>query len=115
MSKRLGTRGINILALSLAEGIDHGYVRMVLDRPEAACSLLAEEGCLFFQKPVLLVWLGNRPGALGALCDVWSKAGINIEYAYGSTRTDNVGDLLIVKVNRPEDALRAACAEAESL
>ena len=55
-----------------------------------------------------MVWLGNRAGALGALCRRWADREINIEYAYGSTRPDGAGDLLVVKVDPWEPALEAA-------
>lgn len=105
LSERLGQAGLNILALSLAEGIEHGYVRMIVNDSDAACAFLKKEGLLFFCRPVLLVWLSNRKGALGALCRQWAERKVNIEYAYGSTRPDGAGDLLVVKVDQLEAAL----------
>ncbi|MBP7275609.1 MAG: hypothetical protein KBA51_05345 [Kiritimatiellae bacterium] len=108
LSERLGREGLNILAFSLAEGIDHGYVRMVVNDGDATCAFLRKQGLLFFCKPVLTVWLGNRAGALGALCRRWADRGINIEYAYGSTRPDGSGDMLVVKVDQLDAAMEAA-------
>ena len=42
VSNLLGKHDINIYALSLAEGLGHGYVRMVVDKHEEAMSVFAK-------------------------------------------------------------------------
>ena len=103
----LGDARINIHALSLAEGLGHGYVRMVVDRHPAACELLRKNGYLFFEKDVLLVEVANSPGGLAAITERWCALGINLEYAYcaGGPRVDH--GLVVVKVDRTDEALDA--------
>lgn len=103
----LGDAGINILALTLAEGLGHGYVRMVVDRPPPAGDLLRRNGYLFFEKDVLLLEVPNTPGALAGIAECWADRGINLEYAYcaGGLRVDH--GLVVVKVDRTDEALEA--------
>lgn len=106
----LGDSGINIHALTLAEGLGHGYVRMVVDRPSDAGDLLRTQGYLFFEKEVLLLEVANTPGALAEIAERWAALGINLEYAYcaGGTRVDH--GLVVVKLDRTEEALEALSA-----
>lgn len=101
----LGDRGINILALTLAEGLEHGYVRMVVDRLEEAARLLDENGYLFFEREVLLLELANEPGALGRAATRWGEAGINLEYAYCAASPGLDRGLVVVKVDQLDRAL----------
>ena len=105
LTLRLGEAGINIHALSLAEGLDHGYVRMVVDRPDEAIRQLESDGHLFFEREVILLEIPNAPSALGRVAERWGLQGINIEYVYcaGGPGVDH--GLVVVRVDRIDDAL----------
>jgi len=102
----LAARGINILALSLAEGIDHGYVRLLVDRPKEAVRVLSDTRHLFFTRDVLVARLPHQPGALASLLARWGAAGVNVEYAYSGI-ADGAA-IVAAKVDRPEAAVAAA-------
>ncbi len=103
----LGRHGINIFALSLAEGLGHGYVRMVVDRPAKALQVLKAADELVMEREVLLLELANRPGSLAAVARKLGEAGINIEYAYcaGGPRVEDRG-LVVVRVDNTKKALK---------
>ncbi|MBU1695229.1 MAG: amino acid-binding protein [Verrucomicrobia bacterium] len=105
VSLRLGRNGINIYALSLAEGIGHGYVRMVVDKPDEAIRVLREAEELVMERDVLLLELANAPGALGEVTRRLAEAKINVEYAYcaGGPGVD-IG-MVIVRVDQIDKAL----------
>ena len=44
VTKVLGKAGIDIRALYVADSTDYGILRMILDKPEAAVSVLTEAG-----------------------------------------------------------------------
>ena len=94
----LGRRRINILALSVTEGIDHGYVRMVVDRHAEAVRVLRGAGQLVIEKDVVLLELPNRPGAFARVAAQWARAGINLEYAYCANRPDVDQGLVVVRL-----------------
>lgn len=104
--RRLGEAGVNILALSLAEGIDHGYLRMVTDSPDQAVATLKKGEYLYFEKDVVLVEADSRPGVLGEVARKWGAAGINIEYCYCGTSADDKFSLLVARVSDPDKAVR---------
>ena len=80
----LSEQKINILGFTLLNSLDHGALRMVVDKPEAAVHLLGEHDMLAFENDVIFVNLPNRAGALASLTAALAKKKINVEYAYGS-------------------------------
>lgn len=55
--------------------------------------------------PQISVFLENRPGRLGALCDVLAEGGVNIEAIMVPSGTDY--GIVHLVVDRPEDAMQA--------
>lgn len=99
----LAEQGINIKAISVLDTVDHAVVRFILDDPERGEQVL-EEGHLFvFSNRVLEIPLPSRPGALAELSGKFAEAGINIEYAYGSTTSGGQG-VLYLSAEDPEAA-----------
>jgi len=98
---------INILGISVADAMDHAVLRFVVDKPSTAIHVLGETGLLVLDSDVLAVDLGNEPGQLMNLSQVLSNAGINIEYAYGGTRSEDRAGTLFLKVSDTERALEA--------
>lgn len=100
----LGEAGINIHALSATEGLDHGYVRLVVDDPDRALERLNEMKQLAYTRDVLLLEIGNRPGVLAAVAEVLGATGVNIEYAYcaGGPALDR--GLIVLRVSDVEAA-----------
>jgi hypothetical protein len=110
--KLLGDNSINMHALTVAEGIDHGYLRIVVDSENDAMALLEANGYMAFYREVLMVEISNAPGAFGFVTDTWSANGININYAYSATGPEIDRALLIVHVNDLDKAI-ACLQEAE--
>lgn len=90
---------VNVIAISVADSVDHAVVRMVVSDPGRAIDLLESHGVLVVDTEVLSVKLPNRPGALAELSEKLSKSKVNIEYAYGTAGMSTNGSLLILRVN----------------
>jgi len=101
----LGEAGINIWALTLAEGVSHGYLRMIVDTPDRAIEILRNSGYLYFEKEVLLLELANQPGGLAAVARRWGEAGVNIEYCYCASSPRVPVGLVVVKTDDPDRAI----------
>ncbi len=97
---------INIRALSVVDGVDHGIVRLILDEPEKAKGLFTQKSLPWISTQVLLVELPNRPGVLAAATKKLADSGINIEYAYGSTDGGEGASLAVFRVSDAEKAAR---------
>lgn len=105
VSRVLGQHQINIYALSLAEGIGHGYVRMVVNKQEEARQILQDAGELVMERDVLLLELSNEPGSLGQVAQFLADAGINMEYAYCAGGPSVDKGLVVVRVDDTDKAL----------
>ncbi len=95
----LGKHGVNMHALTVAEGIDHGYLRIVVDSEDDAVRILEENGYMTFKRDVVVVEISNDPGAFGVVTDIWRDNGVNINYAYSASGPKVDRALLIVNVN----------------
>ena len=78
----LASEGINMRALHIAETADYGVLRMIVDRPQRAASLLLEHGLILSMTPVLAVVVPDEPGALGKILTLLAKENIDVEYVY---------------------------------
>ncbi len=86
----LAEAGVNILALSIHDTVDHAIVRLLADRPVKALLLLEQHGLYILESDVIVMELDNRPGALAEAAQKLAHADINIQYAY-CTATDRQG------------------------
>ncbi len=101
----LAEAGINILALSIHDTVDHAIVRLIADRPVKALLLLEQLGLYILESDVVVVELENRPGALAEVARKLARADINIEYAYCSAYEHQTAGCLILRADEPERTL----------
>lgn len=97
---------VNIFGLCAIEGADQSVVRLVVDDSGQARSILKKLGLPFAESQVLSVQIGNQPGALAELSRRLARAGVNIEYAYGSAGKNTSEALILLFVSDQMKALR---------
>jgi hypothetical protein len=87
----LAEAGVNIRALSLAETIDYGVLRLIVDKPKEARAALAQSDFTVTETEVIAVEMPDRPGALASIMEVLAQRGLNVEYLYAfvGKRSDN--------------------------
>jgi hypothetical protein len=73
---------INITAITMMDSAEHGVMRVVFEKPEAAREVLTKLNMPYNETDVLCVDLANRSGALATVAEKLSKGHINISYAY---------------------------------
>ena len=91
----LGEADINIRGFSVSDTADYGILRLVVDQPDSAFSVLTEAGFTVRLDDVICIDLPDVPGGLSAVLKVVADAGVNIEYVYSLIATFvviNVGD-----------------------
>ena len=100
----LGTNGINIRALSLADTSDYGILRLIVDRPDDALDVLRKANFTLSETDVIAVEVKDKPGGLSDVLDILGEADINVEYMYAFVEklSDNA-----VMIFRIEDIERA--------
>jgi hypothetical protein len=79
-------------------------VRMVVNEPSKAASVLAEEGAVAVKTDVLFIEGGSKPGMLGTIADRLATADVNIESVYLSSSSD-LGRCVVIL--RPSDVDKA--------
>jgi hypothetical protein len=97
LCQALAQQSINILAFHscpLEKG--KSTVRLVLDNPSAAKSILDRQKTDYTETEVARVTLSHRPGEIGRAATRLGEAGINIDYGYcGVDPTTNATMLLL--------------------
>ena len=74
--------GINIRAMSLADTMDFGILRFVVDKPEKAYESLLENNFIVKLNDVIAVAIKDECGGLCDLLKTISDLDLNIEYMY---------------------------------
>ena len=105
----LARHGISIRALTIANLVDHAVVRLVVSDARKALHLLGDRGVLVTSSDVLAIDIPDEAGALADVARQLARAGVNIEYAYGSGPTR--GGRAVVYVH-PSDLRKARAALA---
>lgn len=103
----LAEAGINIRALSLAETIDYGVLRLIVDRPAEAKTALTKAGFTVSETEVIAVEMPDRPGGLAGIVDLVTKRGLNIEYLYAFVGQRGENAVVIFRIDNAEQAIAA--------
>ena len=111
VTRVLGEAGINIRALSIADTSDFGILRIIVNDPPKAYTILKDAGFTVSETEVIGVRVKDTPGGLAAVLDKMSDANLNIEYMYAFLGTSENDALVIFKI---EDHKKARIAFKES-
>ncbi|HPF20930.1 MAG TPA: ACT domain-containing protein [Syntrophomonas sp.] len=106
----LGEAGINIRALSIADTSDFGILRIIVNDPSQAYTILKDAGFTVSETEVIAVRVQDTPGGLAAVLEQMSNANLNIEYMYAFLGTSEEDALVIFKI---EDTKKARAAFKE--
>lgn len=82
VTRILGSGGINLRALTLADTTDFGILRLIVNDNRRAVDLLKAGGFTVGTTEVVAVEIPDRPSGLADILDVLGGAGINVEYMY---------------------------------
>ena len=82
MTTVLSDNNVNMRAVSLAETDGFGIVRIIVDDPYAATTVLKDAGYINKLTSVVIVEVPNSPGGLNRVLKVFTEAQINLEYIY---------------------------------
>lgn len=100
----LGTAGINIRALTIAETETFGVLRMVVDKPAEAIELFRKNNVTANQTQVVAVEVPDQPGGLAQVLDTLKDNDVNVEYMYGFVEKHSDNALLVFRFDNPEQA-----------
>jgi hypothetical protein len=105
-SRALADRSVNILAFqSIPIAGKKSTVRLVVDNPTIAKTVLDNQRVTYTETEVAQVKLPNRPGELARAASRLGEANVNIDYAYNGLESGTNAPVLIFGV---ADARQAA-------
>jgi hypothetical protein len=105
VSRILGEAGVNIRAITVSTADTFGIIKLLVDDPERAYAALAAEGVSVFKREIVAIVMDDRPGGLHAVTQILSRAGINLEDAYGFVVQDRRRAVLVVEVEKIPEAV----------
>ena len=101
---------INIRTLSLAETVDFGILRLIVNDVEKANTVLKDAGFRVSKTVVVAVEVPDKPGGLHSIMEVLSKEGINVEYLYAFVEKSGQNAVIIFRFDAPEKAIEVLLA-----
>jgi hypothetical protein len=104
-TRTLRDANINIRTLSVAETVDFGILRLIVNDVEKANKALKESGFRVSKTPVVAVEVPDKPGGLHSIMEVVSKEGINVEYLYAFVEKSGQNAVIIFRFDDPEKAI----------
>ena len=96
VSQLLGTEGINIRAISVAEAADISTVRLVADNPTKTVNVLQSHGYVIKESDVIAVEVPDHPGGLQAILKPLKNAKINVLYLYPYLGRGKSGQAIVI-------------------
>lgn len=98
----LAQHGIDIKALSVADGMDFGVMRMIVSDAELAKKELTLDGVIVRISDVMAVAVEDEPGALMNTFAILCDNGIEIEYMYAFAEKMGGSSIIAIHTNNPE-------------
>ena len=107
VTRALAKASVNIRALSLAETIDYGVLRLIVDKPAEARKALSEAGFTVTETEVVAVEMPDRPGGLAGIVNLVTQGGLNIEYLYAFVGQRAENAVVIFRIDDVKAAVAA--------
>lgn len=115
----LSGQGVNILGFGLDVPGPMGFLRLVVDRPDAAAFALRNRDYQVFENEVQAVALPHERGSFGRLAAAYAGIGESIQYCYcliGLVPHPDTGeDLAVVAVTSLDPQRAAEALQADGL
>ena len=103
----LGSNGINIRALSLADTSDYGILRLIVDQPDKALTVLKKANFTLSETDVIAVEVKDEPGGLARVLAILGNTGINVEYMYAFVEKSSNNAVVIFRIEDIDAAISA--------
>ncbi len=105
-TKVIADSGIDLVSLSIADTTNFGILRGIVADPDEARRVLADKGYTVKVTDVLAVCVPDQPGGLAGILQKLAEKDIALEYLYSFVRKSGDHALIIIRVDKPEEAVR---------
>ncbi len=94
---------INIRAVTIQDRGEYGMMKLLVDKPDRAQVVFAENGFACAAKDVLAILIADRPGGLFELARVFQKHSVNVLDGYGFVIDQGKSAVWCVQAERPAE------------
>jgi hypothetical protein len=101
----LAREGIDLKAMTIADTMDFGIMRCIVQDPEKTLKVIRENNFTASITEVIAVEVPDVPGGLSNVLKILSDNGISVEYLYSFVRMHKNNALIIFRVEDPETAV----------
>jgi hypothetical protein len=110
----LAKANINIRAFNVSSSYEYGVMKFLVDQPDKALQVLREQGFTVNKREILAVLMDDRPGGLSRIVKAFSRRKMNIDDAYGFVIEDKKQAVLVVDVEKLNEAKKLMTDEGIS-
>ena len=110
----LTNNNIDLKASTIAETVDFGILRCIVEEPEKTVKILVENGFSASISEVTGVSLEDKPGGLHKVLAVLAEAGIAVNYIYSTIKSAEGKAIIMMKTSdaaKAEEVLKASGVE----
>ena len=111
----LGTAGVDIRAISVADTSDFGILRLIVDKPKEAVKALRAANLTVSLTSVIAVGIDDKPGEFAKAMRVLADGEIGVEYMYAFISRDKGKAYVILRVLESDKAVECLKASGISL
>lgn len=107
ITRVLAESDINIRALSVADTVDFGILRLIVDKVDAAKKVLKDSGFTVGKTNVIAVEVPDQAGGLAAVLETVEAEKLNVEYMYAFVNKSGENAILIFRFDDMDKAIAA--------
>ena len=104
----LGTAGVDIRAISVADTSDFGILRLIVDKPKEAVEALRAANLTVSLTSVIAVGIDDKPGEFAKAMRVLADGEIGVEYMYAFVGNRQDGHAVVVMRTDNEEIAQQA-------
>jgi len=95
---------VNIRAITVMGTFEFGVIKLLVDKPDVALEALRTQGISAHKREIIAILMDDRPGGLYRIAKVFGQKKINIDDAYGFVIEDKKRAILVVDVEKIQEA-----------
>jgi len=107
ITRVLAETDINIRALAVADTVDFGILRLIVDKVDAAKKVLKDSGFTVGKTNVIAVEVPDQAGGLAAVLETVEAEKLNVEYMYAFVNKSGENAILIFRFDDMDKAIAA--------
>jgi len=107
ITEPLASKGIDLRALTLADTNEFGLLRIIVSKPDEACTLLREAGFMVRVSEVIAIGVSDKPGEFAKATRLIADAGVDLEYLYGFASRRKEEAVIIMRLDQPGEGIAA--------